>query len=721
MDRVTIDLENCYGIKKLRHTLDFSNNRAYGIYAPNGMMKSSLALAFADISEGKASMDRIFPSRTTKREITDENGAPLAKESVFAVRPYNEEFGPNEKTALLLVDAKLRKEYEQLYAGIDNAKDALLKGIREQAHSKRDFEHEIASAFTPDSDFYKALTRIKTEVAEEKESVFADVVYDKIFDDKVLNVLGKKDVRTAIDNYVKRYNELLAASVFFKKGTFDYYNAGRIAKSLADNCFFAAKHTVKLKSEMQDIEINTQKELESVIAKEKDEILKDKQLRKQFDELATMLDKNETLRDFQAYVMDHEALVARLANIDKFREDVLKSYLRARIDLYQDLMSKYEAAAARKKQIEEEAAKQRTTWEEVIRIFNDRFFVPFTLEATNRLAVVLGDEGVITLGFTYHDGKDSATIEKTALLEALSTGEKKALYILNIIFAVEVRKKENRETLMIIDDIADSFDYQNKYAIIQYLSEIKRDPLFKQIIMTHNFDFFRTISRRFVGYGHCLMAMKTPDGITLVKAAGIQNVFVNDWKKEFFTNTKKKIASIPFMRNLLEYMKGEDDPEYKKLTSLLHWKSDSLSITEKQIDDIYRQMFTVSTASANGKRPMLDVIRDEAKSCVSAGVGINLENKIVLAMAIRLRAEEFMIGKISDPAFVAGIEENQTNALVAKFREKFPGENKAIEVLDRVVLMTPENIHLNSFMYEPIIDMADSHLRTLYTDVSALK
>jgi hypothetical protein len=58
---------------------------------------------------------------------------------------------------------------------------------------------------------------------------------------------------------------------------------------------------------------------------------------------------------------------------------------------------------------------------------------------------------------------------------------------------------------------------------------------------------------------------------------------------------------------------------------------------------------------------------------------------------------------------------------VAKFREKFPGENKAIEVLDRVVLMTPENIHLNSFMYEPIIDMADSHLRTLYTDVSALK
>jgi hypothetical protein len=31
-----------------------------------------------------------------------------------------------------------------------------------------------------------------------------------------------------------------------------------------------------------------------------------------------------------------------------------------------------------------------------------------------------------------------------------------------------------------------------------------------------------------------------------------------------------------------------------------------------------------------------------------------------------------------------------------------------------VILMTPENIHLNSFMFEPIIDMSDEHLRKLY-------
>jgi hypothetical protein len=34
--------------------------------------------------------------------------------------------------------------------------------------------------------------------------------------------------------------------------------------------------------------------------------------------------------------------------------------------------------------------------------------------------------------------------------------------------------------------------------------------------------------------------------------------------------------------------------------------------------------------------------------------------------------------------------------------------------------MTPENIHVNAFMYEPIIDMSGDHLRSLFADVSKL-
>ena len=720
MDRVNVDLENCYGIKKLQTLFDFSEERVYAIYAPNGAMKSSLAKTFLDVANAESSVDRIFPTRASSRRITDEHGADLVKESVLVVVPYDEAFSHTEKTSTLLVDAKLRTEYEQLHVEIDSSKELLLKALKEQSNSKKDLAKEISSTFTSsEEEFYTALIRIKKELQEQTDTPFADVPYDKLFDDKVLSALGTTDVKTAIEEYVQRYNELLAASTYFKKGTFDYYNAGQIARSLAANGFFAAEHTVNLIA-AERLEISTQKELEDVIAKEKEAIIKDKQLREKFDEIETLLKKNATLRDFLNYLLDNEGLLSQLTNINKFKEDIWKSYLKARFDLYSDLVAKYQAAERRKKEIEDEAAKQRTQWETVIEIFNARFFVPFTLTAKNRTAVMLGDAPMIELEFTYHDGADSVPIEKAELLTALSTGEKKALYVLNIIFEVEARKKAKQETIMIIDDLADSFDYQNKYAIIQYLKDISEDGLFNQVIMTHNFDFFRTINSRFVSYPQCLMVSKSSAGISLEQASGIKNVFVNDWKQNFFTDPKKKIASIPFIRNLIEYTKDEAYQGFVKLTSLLHWRADSPTITVAQLDDIFNEIFTAQGTSSNGERRMIDIIHEEAQSCMTPKTGINFENKIVLAIAIRLGAEQFMVKKINDATFVVNIKFNQTQTLVTKFEELFGGD-QAIETIKRVVLMTPENIHLNSFMYEPIVDMSDEHLRKLYCDVLALK
>jgi hypothetical protein len=274
---------------------------------------------------------------------------------------------------------------------------------------------------------------------------------------------------------------------------------------------------------------------------------------------------------------------------------------------------------------------------------------------------------------------------------------------------------------MVVDDIADSFDYQNKYAIIQYLKDVHDDPLFKQIIMTHNFDFFRTVESRFPGiYPRCLMASKNSNGITLEQATGIKNVFANDWQCNFSVDDKKKIACIPFLRNLIEYTKGESDPKYAALTSLLHWKPDTATITIAQLHQIYNQVCGASVDSQSDTRPVLDLIRSHAQACRTATGHAGLENKVVLAIGIRLAAEEFMVKKINDPVFVGGITSNQTAALVEKFKTLF-GAVPETHVLDRVMIMTPENIHLNSFMYEPLIDMSDEQLRTLYTNVLALK
>jgi hypothetical protein len=722
MNKLNIDLENCCGIKKLRTQFDFSQQRTYAIYAPNGAMKSSLAQTFKDIADAIPSKDRIFPARVCIRKITDENGIDLPKESIYVIRPYeDEDISHTEKTSTLLVDSMLRKEYEDLHIEIDNSKKIFLKALKEQCGSKKDLEKEISSSFTKSADeFYRALIRVKDEVSSQKDAPFADIEYDKIYDDKVLALLETKDVKTAIENYIKKYNELLAASTYFKKGVFNYYDAATIAKSLADNGFFAAQHSVNLNAD-EKLEITTQKQLEDLIAKEKEAISSDKELRRKFADIEKLIQKNVTVRGLEAYLAEHEEILSELASIEDFREKIWKSYFKEKFDLYKDLIDKYRAAEKRKGEIEEEARKQQTQWESVIDVFNSRFFVPFKLSAENRFSIMLGQEQMLPLAFTFEDGADTAPVERAELMKALSTGEKRGFYILNIIFEVEARKKEKQETVFSIDDIADSFDYKNKYAIIQYLKDIAEEPYFRQIILTHNFDFFRTIeSRNLVNYPHCLMALKSSGGVALEQATGIRNVFANDWKLNFFIDPKKKIASIPFIRNLIEFTKSDQDADFIKLTSLLHWKSDSASINQNDLDTIYGTVFCTSEKSPDGDRPVIDIIQHQAGECLKAGDGINLENKIVLSIAIRIFAEKFMVEKIKDDNFIDSIASNQTPILLKKFEELFSGDIANIETIKRVVLMTPENIHINSFMYEPIVDMSDEHLKKLYQDVLAL-
>jgi hypothetical protein len=79
-----------------------------------------------------------------------------------------------------------------------------------------------------------------------------------------------------------------------------------------------------------------------------------------------------------------------------------------------------------------------------------------------------------------------------------------------------------------------------------------------------------------------------------------------------------------------------------------------------------------------------------------------------------------MARKIADPAFLASIQDSQTAKLLTQFEKVCNDESDGISILRNVVLMTPENIHLNSFIYEPILDMSDNHLKKLFREVCAL-
>ena len=99
-----------------------------------------------------------------------------------------------------------------------------------------------------------------------------------------------------------------------------------------------------------------------------------------------------------------------------------------------------------------------------------------------------------------------------------------------------------------------------------------------------------------------------------------------------------------------------------------------------------------------------------------------LQNKIVLSIAIRLMAEKYLKEKILATGFQEKdleVKGSQTGQWTEIYKKQCPNDsNRAI--IERVNMMTPELIHLNSFMYEPLIDMSIYHLIKLYKDCKIL-
>ncbi|AEG49666.1 hypothetical protein Sphch_1989 [Sphingobium chlorophenolicum L-1] len=723
MSKVKVDLQFCYGIASLSHVFDFSKKRQNVVYAPNGVMKSSLALTFKDLSEGKASSDRIYKNNDTKRTITDESGAELPPESVFVVEPYNEAFKSN-RMSTLLANRALRERYDEVRANIDEKKAILLSALKSSAGIKEDIEARLAEDVTNDpTEFFNAIRRLKPEADEGLYRNLGDLKYGAIFNAKVSEQLKSAAFKSDIESYMEVYDRLVSQSTFFRKGTFNHNNASDVAKSLKTNGFFAADHSVYVSNRDVREEIKSETDLERVIQNEKDSILENADLKAQFERVDKLLTKNADMKEFRSYLSKNEHLIPELVNPDRLRQRLWVAYLGLAIDPLNDLMATYDRGREDLEKIVEEARQEATRWSEVLNEFNDRFSVPFIVTMENQHDVILkADAPSIRFRFKSADG-GNVPVNESDLIRVLSNGEKRALYLLNIIFEVIARREERIETLFIFDDIADSFDYKNKYAIVEYLRDITESEFFKQIILTHNYDFYRTVSSRLdLHRENKLHTLKGAAGIS-IRQEKYQNNPFKHWKEQLPNggNNNFLLAMIPFVRNVAEFS-GKDQAE-AELTRYLHVKPGSEELDVQQLQELFKQVidFPVDFTLPNANQKVFELLFMQADAaCGMAEETIELETKIVLAMAIRIKAEKYMIAKIADPEMVSNISSNQTFRLLKKITDDNLVDNEASKCLKQVTLMTPENIHINSFMYEPLLDMSNHHLKKLYEKVCAL-
>lgn len=723
MNKLNIDFENCFGIGKLKHEFDFTKSKTFLIYAPNGTMKTSFAKTFDLISKNDAKnlpCDKVYNLRIPKFEILTDD-IKINPDNILVINAEDNSFDASSRISTFLASKDLKKQYDEIYLDLNYKKTEFIKKLKSVSQST-DCETEFINTFSENTNtsFFTPLLSQLENLKDKSDKL--QFRYNDVFDKKgnVKKFLDKNQV--ILDQYIDSYKSLISKSNFFKESAnnpFGTYQANEIIKSIEDNSFFEAGHKFILED---GTEVNNSEQLKKIVEEEIQNIINDEKLKLAFEKVDKAIGANLELRSFQKVIEQDNSILVNLKDYEKFKKEVWVNYLSEIKQDAQELGKNYNDQKKELERIIEESKKEFSLWKKIIKTFNDRFYVPFKVVLENQEDIVLKQE-TGNLKFDYSDRNDPAVRQnRDNLLAILSKGEQRAYFILQFLFEIESRKLNTEKHLLIFDDVADSFDYKNKFAIIEYIHELHRLENFRIIILTHNFDFYRTIaSRLHLHWEVVYMTTKSENKEILLHEAKYRNdVFPHFIGR--YSEPKIFISLIAFVRNLIEYSESKSCDQYLTLTSCLHKKESSNDLTAADIFNIYtnRLVKLQGKTIQFGNKNLIQLIIETADSiCNEDNINeILLENKITLAIAIRLKAEEYLITKLPE-LDLNTINKNQTYVLYQKYHDKFP-ESNSLDVLDKVNLMTPENIHINAFMFEPLIDMSVYHLIDLFKKTSSL-
>ena len=729
MKSLHIDMRRCYGIGSLSEVLNL-DKRHVAIYASNGVMKSSFAQAFDDIGK-RDSEDRLFPGTGYLRSIKDDGGNDLEADSVLVVKPYRGDKDTAQASQEILASERLRSEYRGIVRNMEAAKQAILRhlaaasgmGDGTEEALLHDFGYERAGA----DKFFELMEQLVGLDPGQFEH-FRGIKYADVNSAQVHKLLASEKFRAHHADYVSKYNRMLDKSPYLDR-SFDHTSAQTACKQLARSGFFGAGHRVRLISskDQKPRDLAKSAEFKAVV----DDDLKEvgKEFLSLWREIDAEASRNQQVRDIRAAASERPRLLAELGDPGELRRNLWRAHLSGKAAEIASIASEHRAGKARIAEILGEADGEGTDWDEVIKKYNKRFAARIELSVANRAHALLGTtRPVLEFAFRGHDGA-VAPIERGEIPDILSEGENRAFYILNALFEIEGRLRRKKETVIVVDDIADSFDYKNKHAIIQYLKELSAGHgLFHLVILTHNFDFFRAVCRRrIVEYDRCYYVGRSGGDVRLVPALSIKGPL--DHLLEHAGERKKFIAAVPFARNIIGHTRGAADRDYARLSAVLHCKAGTDEIGAGEVRETLARTFPKAAKLKAGPvfaadAKMREIVEAEAAAAAAAARGdpdrLDLEGKTALAIYIRVVAERHMLRRLGDkPPDDAG---DSTYELAERYRERFSGAagEDELDVIDRVVLTAPDIIHLNAFMYEPILDMSADGLARLYDDVRAL-
>ncbi|MDO4902139.1 MAG: hypothetical protein Q4A21_01105 [bacterium] len=716
--KLEINLKNCFGIENMNQSFDFKDDsKAIAIYAKNGTMKTSFAKTFEYIQKGEREniKDIIFDVSGEADILVDEN--PIESSQIFVIKSLVQKYESAKLTQLLVSD-EIRNLTSQLLA----KKQSILKTLSGLSGTKIDsIEQNILSDFSTEGAKLTSLTKDFKKIPKHS-SLNLKIKYADIFEPQLEKFITGDDFQKHIRTYIKARKEVYREFEFLKEESFDLLKFRKLAELLESSDYFLPKNKINLNTRQEIVDTDGLQDLIN-------EINTKLKLTTPFKNIEKALDKSAKSRNLHEIIKTYPEIIEMLQNdnIKQFKKNIWSSYFK---DI-KDTIEEFQEISDKTLKAIQERKKEGSKWEEVFENFESRFKVPFKMKIENIDEILLG-ETLPEVKFQFEkDGRSNKLVTRDLTESVLNQGEKRALYILNILFDIEsIKPKTDAPTLLVIDDIADSFDYQNKYAIVEYLAELCKEKNLYLLILSHNFDFYRTITGRLgLKKGYKFHANSINN--TILLEDGPSNNPLKDWTK--LENEYQIISLIPLVRNISEFLSIPNDKSpanysYEKTTAILHTKNNSSTIKLADLKDIFEPCIKIKNNNAlktfpNPEQSVREYIFNAADKITQSGNLTSLEHKITLAIASRLKAEEYMINTLpeeNEKIFEKIDKPNQFRILFNVFKLNFLN-SEHIKTLSRVNLITPEHIHLNSFMYEPMIDTDIGDLIDIYKSVSDLQ
>ncbi len=746
MKRIQIEIKNGYGIVDFNHTFEYEDGKNgsychfYGLYAQNGTMKSSFAKTLSNYSKEEAVADEIYQvsGSCTVSGIDPEN--------ILSYPSYDGRVYLSDNAAYLVANqeakdvyAKASKDVIEAFnklkskvSGVTKTKDDNSEVVIEDYYRRFVSKEQVNSVTLP-----AVITLLRASLPEIKQGKiqFCDISLNVFNSSNFKKFITNKKYRNFFGSLVKAYDEMCASPTYFRGG-FDSSSAHKLIKALDKSNYFSAKHEVVLRDneDRTTKNINNKEELENYLKTDFDRIIE------RYPDLKPAL--NQLIADFSVgtngearRIIEDKSrrdILLFMGDEDRFYKNMWFGYLSGCIEEIENLLKVHDGSKSKIEEALEKADDADTEWQDVKDVFNDRFSsLPYRIDIVNKKDTIVEDLVPPVFEFKFRNPRNPSMPYKerpdnsgqlSMLGRVLSNGERKALYLLNIIFDVKKKLKDGVDTLLILDDIVESFDYRNKYAFFEYLQELASQNSQLYIIsLTHNFDFFRLVYEKLYPKNEKQFRLVISDENNNLSAEEMfdPRVFGN-YKKDAATDKSAWVTMIPFARNIVEFQHGKSHDDYKKLTRALHTLDNEVTIGH--IQQYLQTIVKVADTPFDKSLNIHEAIIMHAKEVAAAtSDGFSLKDNLVLAIGTRLCIERYIISKISEEDYRNAVskERDLTRKLLILYSNNCSDPNKQIylKMFNKAAAIVDGTIHINSFMYEPLVDVGTWEMKKMFNEI----